>query len=132
MTRQPTLSSAIIGPAAWNPAEYADPAGYVVVLEPWQAELIVANATGIHQSLPDKERPDVSHLTAADFDLQELRPLWDRLAHDVLRGRGFCVLRGLPVGDDLASKAITTIAWFGISLQFGQLVPQVSTFGITR
>lgn len=51
-----------------------------------------------------------------DFELPTLGPLLRDMQQEVLRGRGFALLRGLPV--DKWSRKETMIAYWGIGLHW--------------
>jgi hypothetical protein len=65
---------------------------------------------------------DIAALTLADFPLPTLAPRLARIRHEVLRGRGFVLLRGLPVQRWPLRWSAT--AFFGIGLHVGQAVSQ--------
>ncbi len=56
------------------------------------------------------------------FPLPTLGPAFDSLRHEILRGRGFVLLRGLPV--DRYSIEESAIIYFGIGAHFGSPLPQ--------
>lgn len=57
-----------------------------------------------------------------DFPLPNLGPLLAAIQHDVVWGRGFMVLRGLPV-DEWSTKEVA-IAYWGLGRHFGDPVSQ--------
>jgi hypothetical protein len=60
---------------------------------------------------------DIADIRRADFPLPTLGPVLDRLRGEVLNGRGFVLLRGLPVeGRPIAESAT---AYWGIGTYFG-------------
>ncbi len=59
----------------------------------------------------------VAHLTRADFPLPTLGRELENLRHDILEGRGFVLIRGLPVERYSMTEAAT--AYFGIGTWFG-------------
>jgi hypothetical protein len=86
----------------WSPAELAD----------LERALQHARAVG---------RP-IARLTAADFPLTSAAATLASVREQVLRGRGFALLRGLDPG--CCSRAdLATIFW-GIGAHFGRAVPQ--------
>ena len=61
---------------------------------------------------------DLAGITRADFPLPTLGPVLDRLRHDVvLEGRGFVLLRGLPVEGRPIEQNAT--AYWGLGSYFG-------------
>jgi len=60
---------------------------------------------------------DIAAIRPADFPLPTLAPRLARIGRDVLEGRGFALLRGLPV--DPADVRRSAIAFFGIGSHLG-------------
>lgn len=58
----------------------------------------------------------VGAVSQADFPLPTLGPLLHSLQQEVLRGRGFALLRGLPVEEWSRTEAV--VAWWGIGLHW--------------
>ncbi|HKY95283.1 MAG TPA: TauD/TfdA family dioxygenase [Kiloniellales bacterium] len=65
---------------------------------------------------------DLLTLTQADFPLPTLAPRLAKLAHEIVWGRGFVLLRGLPVADWGRERAAW--AYYGLGLHLGDPVPQ--------
>jgi hypothetical protein len=101
----------IEGPSAWYGPDLAQrPETWIRTLTgPELAELDAA-VTGILGR-------DLARVTRADFPLPTLGPVLDGLREEVLNGRGFVLLRGLPVAaHDIAYNAA---AYWGIGTYFG-------------
>src|SRR5882762_1903076 len=62
-------------------------------------------------------RLDIADIRREDFPLPTLGPVLDRLRAEVLDGRGFVLLRGLPVEDRPVVES--AIAYWGIGTYFG-------------
>lgn len=60
---------------------------------------------------------DLAAITRADFPLPTLGPALDRLRHDVVDGRGFVLLRGLPVEGRPVEESAA--AYWGLGSYFG-------------
>jgi hypothetical protein len=60
---------------------------------------------------------DIADIKRHDFPLPTLGPVLDRLRGDVLNGRGFVVLRGMPVVDRPIEESAT--AYWGVGTYFG-------------
>ena len=58
--------------------------------------------------------PQDSQVGKQDFPLPSLGPLLSGIQQEVLRGRGFALIRGLPV--DRWSRLETLVAYWGIGL----------------
>ena len=60
---------------------------------------------------------DIADIRREDFPLPTLGPVLDRLRAEVLEGRGFVLLRGMPVEDRPIAESAT--AYWGIGTHFG-------------
>jgi TfdA family taurine catabolism dioxygenase TauD len=65
---------------------------------------------------------EIPAMRDSDFPLSELGPRLQRMLHDVLHGRGFALLRGLPV--ESWARRDAAIAFFGIGTHLGAARPQ--------
>jgi TfdA family taurine catabolism dioxygenase TauD len=65
---------------------------------------------------------DIPDMRASDFPLPNLGPRLQRVLRDVLQGRGFALLRGLPVESWTRREA--AIAFFGLGRHLGTARPQ--------
>ncbi|HEV2186242.1 MAG TPA: TauD/TfdA family dioxygenase [Stellaceae bacterium] len=101
----------IEGPSAWIGAELArHPEDWIHSLTPAQLGEIEANVARLRGR-------DLAGLTNADFSLPTLGPVLDRLRDEVLNGRGFVLIRGLPVeGRPIADNAL---AYWAMGTRFG-------------
>lgn len=107
----------IDSPAAWFGRDLQDDDAWIETLSsPEIAELLAA--------LASVEQSGVSMLdmSAADFPLPTLSGRLQGLAAELDRGRGFWLLRGLPI-DDLTERQAAFIYW-GIGLHIGSPVSQ--------
>ncbi|HVC61445.1 MAG TPA: TauD/TfdA family dioxygenase [Acetobacteraceae bacterium] len=101
------------GPSAWVGAELArNPEAWTYRLSgPDIAEIEAASAAVRARGL------DIAEIRRVDFPLPTLGPVLDRLRGEVLDGRGFVLLRGLPVEDRPIAESAT--AYWGIGTYFG-------------
>jgi TfdA family taurine catabolism dioxygenase TauD len=110
----PTLSAPrplVHGPSAWIGAELARHP------EQWIYPLSASELGEIEAAVGKVRGRDLASLTRADFPLPALGPKLEVLREEVLNGRGFVLLRGLPVeGRPIADSAA---AYWGIGLHFG-------------
>jgi len=60
---------------------------------------------------------DIADISREDFPLPTLGPVLDRLRGEVLDGRGFVLLRGMPVEDRPIAESAT--AYWGVGTYFG-------------
>src|SRR5579871_2197366 len=65
---------------------------------------------------------DIVTITSDDFPLPTLRPRLRRILDDVLNGRGFALLRGLPV--ERWSRRQSATAFFALGTHLGNARPQ--------
>lgn len=104
-------------PSAWRGVDVAnDPA--------WRVELTPSMVTEIGRAVAGVQARglDAGAFEASDFPLPTVDAVLGRCRDDVLNGRGFVLLRGLPVeGRDLDS--VRTLYW-GIGLRLGTPVTQ--------
>lgn len=103
----------IEGPSAWYGPDLAQrPGEWTYRLSPADiAEIEAATAAVRARAL------DIAAIKRADFPLPALGATLDRLRNDVLNGRGFVLVRGLPVADRPIAEAAT--AYWGIGTYFG-------------
>lgn len=105
------------GPAAWLGSEMQQRADWVV-------ELGTAHATEIREALANAKRTRRSLLELGrdDFPVPGLDPVLTDLVRELLTGRGFVVLRGVPL-DGLSETEIELLFW-GLGLHIGIALPQ--------
>ncbi len=101
----------VAGASAWIGAELAKrPAE-------WTYQLMPAEITEIETATAANVGQEIATITRMDFALPTLGPVLERLRDEVLNGRGFVLVRGLPVeGRPIAESAI---AYWGIGTYFG-------------
>jgi len=85
----------------------------------WTYRLTAANLAEIEAAVASvKSRGlDLADITRADFPLPTLGPVLDRIRGEVLAGRGFALLRGIPVGGPIEHSAL---AYWGVGAYFGR------------
>ncbi len=111
------LLRAIEGPAAWYRAD-------MVRSEEWLHEFAADEISEIDAAVEKVLRRgiDIIDIERDDFELPTLGPTLDRIQKEVVEGRGFVLIRGVPVdGRSMREKAI---AYWGIGAYFGWPVPQ--------
>lgn len=111
------LKTPVTGPAAWKGPDLARDAGWLVPLLP--GEIAVIDAALAHLESRGLAYPAFGR---DDFPIDALAPRLRAWADELENGRGFLVLRGLPVDrwDDDAINA----ACYGIGLHLGRPVRQ--------
>jgi hypothetical protein len=118
-----TMGSAVLGRSdnatAWRRSSFASPADFSVAF----SDADRAELTAAVQRLAQAGRLAPVHaLTRADFALPTLGPRLAAAYEDVRTGRGFVVLRGLPV-DGLSLEEYTAAVW-GVGTWFGRPLSQ--------
>ena len=101
----------ITGPSAWIGADLAKRPGE------WTYQLSPAEIVEIETATAANLGRDIASLTRQDFRLPKLGPVLDRLRDEVLNGRGFVLIRGLPVEERPIAESAT--AYWGIGTYFG-------------
>ena len=109
------------GPAVWTGPQMAARDDWIETLSAAEVEELEAAAAPWVASFGASDA-DVAALREADFPLPTLAPRLARIRAEVLRGRGFALLRGLPVARwPLAQSAA---AFYGLGLHLGRAVSQ--------
>ncbi len=107
------------GAFAWRASSFRSPSDYVLELDRQDRDEIVAALA----SLDRGGRIAPAHaLTKNDFHFGALGAKFTRAYEDVRSGKGFVLLRGLPV-EGLALEQFTAAAW-GVGLHFGRALSQ--------
>ena len=108
---------ALTDASLWFSAEFADPATFTLALTgAMKTELLGATHSAA------TERLEFDELTPSTFPLPKMRPLLDDVVSVLEEGRGFSVLRGVPVEDLDADGRVLAIA--GLASHLGELVAQ--------
>jgi hypothetical protein len=100
------------GPSAWIGAELArQPEQWIYTLSSAEIAEIEANVVRLRGR-------DLATLSRDDFALPTLGPVLDGQREEVLNGRGFVLIRGLPVeGRPIADSAL---AYWAVGVRFGK------------
>ena len=113
----PMPEGPISGPAAWygNAMEASTS---------WIHVLTSAELSELHFALSSVRAAglNIANVTRDQFPLPSFGSTLDRLRGDVLRGRGFVLIRGLPL--DRYSLEDAALIYWGIGCYFGRAVPQ--------
>jgi hypothetical protein len=101
----------IEGPSAWIGADLAKRP------EEWTWTLSSAEIAEIETAVAGVAGRDIATITRADFPLPTVGPKLDQVRDEILNGRGFILIRGLPVeGRPIAESAA---AYWGIGAHLG-------------
>ncbi len=103
------------GEAAWYGADLAKTADWAVTFD----EAQIAELEGAARGALGR---DTARLSETDLPLPTLDPLLRAVRRDVVDGRGFALLRGLPV--ERWSREIAARAYWAIGLRIGRAVVQ--------
>lgn len=105
------------GPAVWAGPEMAARRDWIEPLSAEEIAEIKAAAAPLAGGTAD-----IALMSADDFVLPTLAPRLARIRAEVLRGRGFALLRGLPV--DRWPLRLAATAFYGLGLHLGNPVSQ--------
>ena len=108
---QHTLRPPVTGPSAWIGADLAQRP------DEWTYRLSPAQIGEIESATRAVLGRDIASIRRTDFPLPALGPELDRLRDEVLNGRGFVLIRGLPVEGRSIQESAT--AYWGIGSYFG-------------
>ena len=111
MVETARLHPPVEGPSAWIGADLAKRPGE------WTHVLSPIEVAEIETAIAAVAGRDIAAIRRSDFPLPTLGPLLDRLRDEVLNGRGFVLLRGLPV--EARPIAESAAAYWGIGTYFG-------------
>ena len=106
------LPPPVEGPSAWYGPAMAASEAWLYHLSPAEIDEIAAAARPLVA-----RQADIARITKADFPLPTLAPKLAAMCDDVLNGRGFALMRGLPVQDWSLRQSAT--AYFGIGAYLG-------------
>ena len=80
------------GAGLWTGTEMEQDRSWIHAFTPTQVEELICAAEKTR-----RDKPAIEAITRADFDLPGLAPVLGEINRDLLGGRGFALLRGLPV-----------------------------------
>lgn len=116
ISRTPSLRS-LVGPQVWYGAELA-------ARTDWIRALSASEVAELERAVMrlDDSRIDIADIGPKDLDAPGLQPLVDEIRAAVLHGRGFLLVRGVPVQN--WSVRQSAIAYFGLGTLLGEPVSQ--------
>ena len=116
-TSYPDLPDPIEGPSAWLGSNLASPDAWIYRLSPAEvAEIEAAVGDVIRRQIP------IVDIGQNEFALPTLAAGLENIQAEVVNGRGFVVMRGLPV--ERYSMEQTAAAYWGLGTHFGRAVSQ--------
>lgn len=107
----------VVDPAGWYPADLA-------ANDDWIYELSAPEITELRAAVADVEARglDIWRVRPGDFSTPRLDDGLAALYDEVLNGRGFVLIRGVPIADFTKTQA--AIAFWGIGTRFGRALSQ--------
>jgi Taurine catabolism dioxygenase TauD, TfdA family len=113
----PSTPQPVRGPSVWYGRDLADRDDWVYRLSETEIEEIDAAVDVVQQrGLPMRD------VTRSEFPLPSLGSTLDALRDEVVNGRGFVLLRGLPV--EGRNREAAALGFWGIGAYFGKAVSQ--------
>jgi hypothetical protein len=107
----------IVDPAGWTAQDLAANEDWIYTLSSAECDEIAAAVAAI-----ETKGGEIKDIGRADFALPTLAPRLDALHDEMLNGRGFVLIRGLPVAD--MTRAQAAISYWGLGAHFGRAVSQ--------
>jgi hypothetical protein len=108
------------GPSSWMGPDLQDRDEWIVELDDAQRRELLDALAGI-----ERTGTDFLAMSRANFPLPTVGPLLESMLRELLEGRGFVLLRGVPV-EELSERQIELMYW-GIGLYVGIALPQGAT-----
>lgn len=107
-----TTGGISVDPSAWKAGDMRARRDWIVELSPaHQAEILTAVEATREAGLA------IHEITRDGFELPALAPILDRVRDDVVDGRGFSLIRGVPI-EELDRDGVMR-AWFGLGSYVG-------------
>ena len=113
----PMPGGPIEGPDAWRADEMRERDDWIHVL----TEAEIADIEAAVEAADTDDRP-ISGIGRDEFPLPTFGPVLNAIREELIRGRGFVLIRGLPIGHYSARRR--AIAYWGIGTWLGQAVSQ--------
>ncbi len=106
------------GPAAWYGSEMSQRSSE------WRHDLTTTEIGEINAAVDSvmKRSMPIVEMTRAGFPLPTFGPVLDGIQENIVTGRGFALIRGVPVDDYTTEES--AIAYFGIGSYLGWAIPQ--------
>ena len=113
----PGLPARLEGPDAWHGPAVMARGGWIETFSPAEVDELEA-AAGPWLERAGRDVRALNALTPADFPLPTLAPRVAALREELLHGRGFTLLRGLPVGR--WGSRLSAVAFYGLGVHIGR------------
>lgn len=102
-------------PASWRAAEMRQSSA-------WRVALSEAQQDEVRRATSASRARAIEAIERGNFHLPTLGPVLDAARRDVVDGRGFVLIRGLPIAD--MDRETVVRAYFGVGAHFGVARPQ--------
>lgn len=116
MPARTSVRTPVAGPAAWYGRDLVRSDEWVHRFSPRDVDELVQAAERVIAT-----GTDLARVSRGEFPLPTLGPVLDAIRQEVLRGRGFVLLRGFPVD---RGREVAAVAYWGVGQYFGRPVPQ--------
>jgi hypothetical protein len=111
------LAPRLEGPGAWYGPALAARGGWIEPLSPAELDELASTAEPWLARV-ERDARALNELTPEDFPLPTLAARVARVTEELLRGRGFALLRGLPVAR--WGARLCAVAFYGLGVQIGR------------
>jgi hypothetical protein len=111
------LPARLSGPGAWRGPELAAQGGWIETLSATEQDELAAAAAPWLERV-ERDACALNDLRPADFPLPTLASRVARLTGELLHGRGFVLLRGLPV--ERWGNRLCAVAFYGLGVHIGR------------
>ena len=104
-------------PSAWKSSDFKSQDDYAIDLEPRHLK-----ALDVALGKARKTGLEIDDITKANFPLDDIQDFIDQVAHELMDGRGFMMIRGWPV--DQYSLDDIGLMYYGFGAHFGKAASQ--------
>ncbi len=119
--REPAeLMKPIVDPAGWRRDEIRESRGWAYCLSQAEIDEIFAAVASV-----EARELEIHRVTRADFPLPHLAAALADIKAEIMDGRGFAFLRGLPVAD--RTRRQTIMAFWGLGTYMGTAISQTAS-----
>jgi len=116
--REPArLGEPLVDPADWYPADIAGSQDWIYRLSPAEIEEVGEAVAGV-----EARGLDIGNIGRQDFPLPAFSTALAEIRAELLDGRGFAMIRGLPV--DRLTKPQIAAAFWGVGVHLGRAISQ--------
>eukprot|EP01112_Ceratiomyxa_fruticulosa_P007243 TRINITY_DN1870_c0_g1_i2.p1 TRINITY_DN1870_c0_g1~~TRINITY_DN1870_c0_g1_i2.p1 ORF type:complete len:355 (+),score=59.77 TRINITY_DN1870_c0_g1_i2:219-1283(+) len=111
------------GPSVWIGKKLQkDPDSWVYTLTKEDKDELKYAISQVHKVFHHGSELNIAHITKSQFELPSLGPKLESIQNEIVNGKGFVLIRSIPVGE--YGRLDSMIAFWGIGLYLGQAVSQ--------